>query len=95
MTVLAVLGVKTRQNLTLLPKNRGKKMEICLQNIKMKKRNHNKRNETIKLIIQKSEESFEFGDFIDSVINYKKGEDLGINKRPYKNDADFKGNSLE
>lgn len=61
----------------------------------MEKENYNKRNGVIKLIIQKSEETFELGDFINSVINYTKGEDSGVNKRPYENKAYFRGDSQE
>jgi hypothetical protein len=37
----------------------------------MKRENYNKRNGVIKLIIQKSEEAFEFSDFVEGVINFK------------------------
>jgi len=37
----------------------------------MEKRNYNKRNGVIKLIIQKSDETFEFGDFVEGVINFR------------------------
>jgi len=35
----------------------------------MKKKNHDKK--TIKLVIQQSEETIEFGDFIDEAINFQ------------------------
>ena len=39
----------------------------------MKKENYNKRNGVIKLIIQRSDETFELGDFVEGVINFKSG----------------------
>jgi len=37
----------------------------------MEKENNSKRNGVIKLIIQKSEETFELGDFVEGVINFR------------------------
>jgi len=44
----------------------------------------------IKLMIQETEETVDFTDFLDEVLNFEEGEKEAVNKGPYENGASFR-----
>lgn len=57
----------------------------------MERATNNKKSKPTRVIIQRSEETIKFSDFVDEVINFKGEKETGVNKRPSENKADFEG----
>ena len=41
-------------------------------------------------MIQETEETVDFTDFLDEVLNFEEGEKKAVNKNPYENGASFR-----
>lgn len=95
MPLLWGLGGSFAGFLGLRPKRNGRNptKSHTERSQNMKKSTNNKKSKPTRVIIQKSEETVEFSDFVDEVINFRGEEETGVNKRPSENEANFKGNS--